>query len=212
MLVYQIGRSMMQRTLSSALAMIVLAIGVTKSSVLAQQPQRPPGKPVATIVDYDPPPTTLRGLLADVAAVVRGRVISSSAQRFDLKHGAAAPLTAHTFQIDEVFKRDLAAVSKGASIVTVIQHGGTITDPNGDVITGSLKDILQSGQEAILFLKEWPEAGGLTIAYGPAGTFLVKNGEVLIPGVVSSYPEFEGRRSISTATFVQLLRQLASTK
>jgi hypothetical protein len=36
--------------------------------------------------------------------------------------------------------------------------------------------------------------------------------EVLIPEVVSSYPEFEGRRSIPAATFVQLLRQLAAAK
>jgi hypothetical protein len=94
----------------------------------------------------------------------------------------------------------------------VIQHGGTIVDRDGGVITGSLKDLIEPGQEAILFLKAWPEAGGLTVAYGPAGTFLVTNEAVLVPEIVSSYPEFERRRSIPTATFVQLLRQLAVAK
>ena len=180
--------------------------------MFGQQRQRPPGEPRGSIVDYEPPPATLRGLFAEVAVVVRGRVISSSPRRYDLNGNRAIPLTAHDFQIDEVFKRDPVAVPKNAASITVIQHGGTIVDLDGNVITGGLNDIYKPGQEAIVFLNVWPAAGGLTVAYGPAGSFLVIDKEVLIPEIVSSYPEFEGRRSIPAATFVQLLRRLAAAK
>ena len=201
----------MQRILSSALTLTVLVFSLTKSPVFGQQRQRPPGEPRGSIVDYEPPPATLRGLFAEVAVVVRGRVISSSPRRWDLKYGSM-PLTAHDFQIDEVFKRDPVAVPKNAASITVIQHGGTIVDLDGNVITGALNDIYKPGQEAIVFLNVWPAAGGLTVAYGPAGSFLVVDNEVLIPEVVRSYPEFEARRSIPAATFVQLLRRLAAAK
>ena len=202
---------MTQRTLSSALTTTLLAFIVASSPVVGQQPQRPPGEPRGSIVDYEPPPATLRGLFAEVAVVVRGRVISSSPRRYDLKNHAI-PLTAHDFQIDEVFKRDPVAVPKNAASITVIQHGGTIVDLDGAVVTGALNDIYKPGQEAIVFLNVWPAAGGLTVAYGPAGSFLVMDNEVLIPEVVRSYPEFDGRRSIPAATFVELLRQLAAAK
>jgi hypothetical protein len=77
------------------------------------------------------------------------------------------------------------------------------------VITGALDDRYKPGQELIVFLTEWPQVGGLTVAYGPAGTFFVMNKEV--PEVLRSYPEFEGLGSIPIATFVQLLRPLAVT-
>jgi hypothetical protein len=121
------------------------------------------------------------------------------------------PLTAHDFQIDEVFKLD-PAVPKSASNITVIQHGGTIVDQNGREITDTLNEIYKLGQEMIVFLEVSPEVGGFTVAYGHAGTFFVMNNEVLIPAGIRSYPEFDGRRSIPTATFVQLLRQLTVAK
>lgn len=201
----------MQRILLSLLALVVVVIIAAQSPIFGQQPRRPPGEPKGSIVDYDRPPATLQGLFAEVAAVVRGRVISSSQRRHDLKY-SAMPLTAHDFQIDEVFKRDPVAVPNSASSITVIQHGGTVVNQDGKVITGALKDIYKPGQELIIFLSLSPSVGGLTVAYGPAGAFFVMNKEVLVPEVIRSYPEFEGRRSIPTATFVQLLRQLALAK
>ena len=201
----------MQRICISALTMTILVFSVDRSPVFGQQPQRPPGVPMGSIVDYDAPPPTLRGLFADVAVVVRGRVISSSPRRYDLKYGAM-PLTAHDFQIDEVFKLDPIAVPKSASNITVIQHGGTIVDQNGNVITGALNEIYKPGQELIVFLNASPTAGGFTVAYGPSGSFLMMNRDVLIPEGLRSYAEFNGRQSIPTATFVQLLRQLAAAK
>ena len=165
---------------------------------------------MSSIVDYDSPPATLRGLFADVAVVVRGRVISSSPRRYDLKY-RSIPLTAHDFQITELFKLD-PAVSKSASNITVIQYGGTIIDENGKEITGALNEIYKPGQELIVFLNVSPAAGGFTVAYGPVGGFLVMNDEVLVPEGVRSYAEFNGRQSIPTATFVQLLHQLALAK
>ena len=156
-------------------------------------------------------PATLRGLFSVVAVVVRGRVVSSSPRRYDLNHGRAMPLTAHDFQIDEVFKLDPMAVPKNASNITVIQHGGTIVDQDGREITGALNEIYKPGQELIVFLNVSPEAGGFTVAYGPAGGFLIVDKEVSIPQGLQSYAEFGGRPSIPTATFVQLLRQLATT-
>jgi hypothetical protein len=201
---------MMQRILLSALTITVLVFSVARSPVFGQQPRRPPGEPRGSTVDYDPPPATLRGLFADVAVVVRGQVVSSSPRRYDLRN-RAIPLTAHDFQIHEVFKLD-PAFPKNASTITVIQHGGTIVDQNDKAITGGLKDIYKPGQELIVFLTVAPRAGGFMVAYGPAGSFSIMNEEVLIPEVVRSYPEFDGRQSIPAATFVQLLRQLAIAK
>lgn len=198
----------MHRILSSALTVAVFASCVATTAVYGQQPRRPPGEPIASVVDYDAPPATLRGLFAVVAVAVRGRVTSSSPRRYDLNGGRAMPLTAHDFQIDEVFKLD-PAVPKSASNITVIQFGGKIVDQDGREITGALKEIFEPGQELIVFLNVSPTAGGFTVAYGPAGAFFVTNNEVLIPEGIRSYPEFGGRRSIPTGTFVQLLRQLA---
>jgi hypothetical protein len=122
------------------------------------------------------------------------------------------PLTAHDFQIDEVFKLDPMTVPKSASNITVIQHGGTIVDQDGREITGAPNEIYKPGQELIVFLKAWPAAGGFAVAYGPSGGFFVMDKEVSIPQGLRSYPEFGGRSSIPTETFVQLLRQLTTTK
>ena len=202
----------MQRTPPPALTSTVLAFCVATSFLYGQQPRRPPGEPRGSIVDYDAPPPTLRGLFLVVAVVVRGRVISSSPRRYDVTGGRSIPLTAHDFQIDEVFKLDPVAVPKGASNITVIQHGGTIVDQDGNEITGKLGEIYRPGQELIVFLNVSPAAGGFTVAYGPSGGFLVMDREVSIPQGLRQYAEFGGRPSIPTATFVQLLRQLAVTK
>ena len=104
------------------------------------------------------------------------------------------------------------AVPKSASNITVIQHGGTIVDQDGKEITGALKEIYKPGQELIVFLNVSPAAGGFTVAYGPSGGFTVMDKEISIPQGLRSYAEFGGRPSIPTATFVQLLRQLAVAK
>lgn len=206
----EVGRPMMRRILFSAFTIAILVFIVARG-VSGQQAQRPLTDPIGSFVDYVRPPSTLLGLIADVAVVVRGRVLSSSPDRWDVNDGAI-PLTAHDFQIDEVFKRDPVAVPKSASTIRVIQIAGTMVNQDGKVITGALKDVYKPGQELIVFLNVSPRAGGLTVAYGPAGAFFVMNEEVLIPEVLSAYPEFEGRRSIPTAAFVQLLRQLAIAK
>jgi hypothetical protein len=73
-----------------------------------------------------------------------------------------------------------------------------------------LREVRESGSD-ILQLREALLVRSFTVACGPAGTFFVVNKEVLIPEVLWSYPEFEGRRSIPIARFVQLLRQLTVT-
>jgi len=201
----------MQQLLLSALTITTLALCVGTSPVSGQQARRPPTDPIGSFVDYVRPPNTLLGLIADVAVVVRGRVLSSSPDRWDVNDGAI-PLTAHNFQIDEVFKRDPVAVPQSASTIRVVQIAGTMVGQDGKVITGALKDVYKPGQELIVFLNVSPRVGGLTVAYGPAGAFVVMNKEVLIPEVLWSYPEFEGRRSIPIETFVQLLRQLSSKR
>ena len=196
----------MQRIVLPALTMTVLVFCVPTSPVSGQPPRHTPGVPMPPVIDYVPPPATLRGLLDDATVVVRGRVISSSSRRFDLGK-RSIPLTAHDFQLDEVFKLDPVALPTGTSNITVIQDGGTTEDLNGAVVTMAVNDVYKPGQELILFLKAPPGAGGFTVAYGPSGGFLVMNNDVLIPERVRSYAEFNGRQSIPLATFVQLLRR-----
>jgi hypothetical protein len=185
---------------------VLLKPAVARSSVVGQ-PRRPPGEPRGVIVDYARPPATLRGLFAEVAVVVRGRVTASSS-----RPRGGTPLTAHDFQIDDVFKTDPAVGPKTGSIITVIQHGGTIVGQNGTEITGGLNEIVKPGQELIVFLFFWRAEGAFTPAYGPHSTFLMIDKEVLVPETLRSYPEFDGHTSVPTATFVQLLRQLAVEK
>ena len=61
----------MQRTPPQALTTTVLAFCVATSFLYGQQARRPPGEPRGSIVDYDAPPPTLRGLF-DVVAVAYG--------------------------------------------------------------------------------------------------------------------------------------------
>jgi hypothetical protein len=200
---------MMQRIFFSTFTIAILVFTVARGPAFGQQPRRPPGEPMSPIVDYEPPPATLRGLFADVAVVVRGRVISSSPRL----RNQSIPLTAHDFQIDEVFKPDSTGLPKSASNITVIQDGGTSEDLNGRVVTMAVKDVYKPGQEVILFLRASPGDGGFTMAYGPSGGFLVVNNDVLVPERVRShYSELNGRQSIPTAAFVQLLRQFAIAK
>jgi hypothetical protein len=200
----------MQRLLLLALTVTVLVLWVPTRSVFAQ-PQRTPGVSRPPIIDYDPPPATLRGLFADVPVVVRGRVISSSPRRYDIQN-RSIPLTAHDFEIDEAFKLDPVVLPKNTSHITVIQDAGATEDLNGKAVTMNVDEIYKPGQELILFLKASPGAGGFTVAYGPAGGFLIRNQEVLIPVRVKSYAEFSGRESIPKATFAGLLHQLALPK
>jgi hypothetical protein len=145
----------MQRLLLSALTITILALCVGTSPVSGQQARRPPTDPIGSFVDYVRPPSTLLGLIADVAVVVRGQVLSSSPDRWDVNDGAI-PLTAHDFQIDEVFKRDPVAVPKSASTIRVIQIAGAMVNQDGKVITGALKDVYKPGQELIVFLNVSP--------------------------------------------------------
>jgi hypothetical protein len=191
----------MQRILLSALTVTVLVFCVATSPVFGQQPRHTPGVPMPPVIDYAPPPATLRGLFADVAVVVRGRVLSSSPRRHDLGN-RSIPLTAHDFQIDEVLESDPIALPKSASNITVIQDAGTTEDLNGKPVTMAANDVYKPGQELILFLRVSPGDGGFTMAYGPSGGFLVMNNDVLVPERVRSYAEFNGRQSIPAATFV----------
>lgn len=200
----------MTQPVHAVLTMVVCICSCCHANVSAQAEGGSAPQSVTTFVDYEAPPPTLAGLWASAAVVVRGRVVGSSQRRHDSTARLSIPLIAYDFQVGDVLKSDAASLGTMTQI-TVLEHGGTITDQQGRTVTASpsAPKPYEPGQELILFLNPSPLAGGFSVAYGAAGSFPIDKDEVRLPRAARSYNEFQGHETVPTASFLAALRTLA---
>jgi hypothetical protein len=164
---------------------------------------------ITTIDDLEAPPSSLEELWAESAIVARVRIETSTPQ----VRGAgilSSVATHHTAVLLEVLKDD--EHRKPGSRIGILRPGGEATHKGRKYRTiVSVFDILEPGQELILFLSESRQQplGPFVIPAGPAGAYLVENDSVIVPEHARRHmPVFRERHRMPTAEFLARLRML----
>lgn len=168
---------------------------------------------ITVIVDLEAPPSSLEELWAESAIVARVRIESSTPQ-VRAVGPASSVATHHTAVLLEVLKGD--EHRKPGSRIRFVQPVGEATYKGRTYRTVvSAWDVLQPGQELILFLSESERQppGVLIIRAGPAGAYVVENGSVFVPEHARRHmPVFQGKSRMPTVEFVAQLRKLQVNK
>jgi hypothetical protein len=162
---------------------------------------------VTYTVDYVQPPSTVAGLWDHSNAVVRGKVLArkaEAAQKPGADIGTARVSTLLTIELSEVLKPN-EHIPLNASTIDIVQAAGELDIGTKVVRVDGGYDPLVPESEYILFL-EWNQGlQHFEIAYGPDGTFLLRNGLIETPA-----RNDPGRRLQKTpvASFLQVIRAL----
>lgn len=158
--------------------------------------------------NYGPPPASLDELWERAQLIVRG-VIEDSHVRPLAPANRPTVVTDHRLRVTEVLKGALPGA--GARVVHVLQTAGSLTiDGIAVTVDPGAMPVLRRQQDVLLFLNEWRTAGGYSIAFGPAGLYLLDDDEVRVP--VFMKPDLDNNSRVSKADFLRALRQRAGRK
>jgi len=160
--------------------------------------QRPPGKPVAVVVDYLAPPDSLGALVKSAALIVRGRPDSS--RRMILGNTAGIE---YRVTVLEAFKA--SSSQPGVNEIGVVELGGGQVNGLGVPTTGDPPVKLRPRGESVLFLSLWPAVNGYSILSG--GAFPIEGTDVVIPDAVRKMKAFGGSDRLPQAEFAALLKK-----
>ena len=193
-------------------ASALLAVTVTTSTVGEQAKRKNPSRGTL-YADYDPAPASLDDLWRESDLIVQGRILVTNVRRSNSAK-RAVPVTEHQLHLTDVLKSPPGS-NFSAKTVTVRQLAGSL-DIDGMQITvdpGSMP-ILAPQQEVVLFLKKSEDQeGGFSIAYGPAGVYILDNDRVAIPQVAKPLRSlFGGQSYVSKADFLAAMKAQASKK
>lgn len=186
--------------------MCLLVLSAAMRIWAQQHPPSPPGGETIHI-DVLAPPDTLAKMYADSDLVIHGVVASSGAPT--TIPGAVMPVVIRHQEVRvlEILKSDPTTPTPSGN-VSVIQHGGT-THVNGrEFSTDYPADLLEPGEEVILFLAKSTRLRGYTIAYASAGVFAVTaDRSTVVPKRVKQLmPEFKGRDTLAADELLGALR------
>ena len=166
----------------------------------AQEPQgqRPPGKPVATYVDYMAPPNSLEELTSKASLIVRGRPHSPKPVTVGNLVGTEYRVTVHEVLKDTQGERSLTEIA-------LVELGGDPVDGRGVPTRAEPPVRLRPDAESVLFLSIWPAAQSYSIASG--GAFPIENDYVVIPSAVRHMKAFGGKDRMAQGEFAALVRK-----
>lgn len=157
------------------------------------------------VTDYMPPPASFDKYWGAVNAVVRGTLETRSVRAIDRARPTVD--THHVLRVLEVLKDDGAIGSR--TTINISDAGGStrlrdreIKAEPGPVTRLPLK------QEVIVFLQRARSADLFVVAFGPAGLFIVADGDVSVPHGVRHYKEFYNKSRMSTAELRTLIRSI----
>lgn len=182
----------LQAVVALALALTIQAFGQDA------QGQRPPGRPVATYVDYLAPPSSLETLTSQAALIVRGRAHSPKPVMIGNLIG-----TEYSVTVIEVLKDNQG--ERRLTEITLVEIGGEPFDGRGVPTRGEPPLRLRPDAESVFFLTLWPAAQSHSIASG--GAFPIEDGYVVISNAVSQMKPFGGKDRMLVGEFVALVRK-----
>jgi hypothetical protein len=153
-------------------------------------------------------PLTLKALADKSDAIVRGRVRSIG----DLSEaliGATTPLAVHfdTLEVLETMKSSSNARSLAG--MRVMQFGGKIESPGGQVETRNSFAIgFKPDEEVIVFVRKHPLVDAYVLASSPISAFEVaaESRFVSLPEKARALPEFDGRTWMPLGEFRSILQ------
>ena len=183
------------RLFTSALIVLSLHVPTTAEQSSSQQP---PGRPVATFVDFIAPPDTFEARARAAALIVRGRPHSPQPTIVGSLGGLEYRVT-----LLEVFKDGRQQRAPGE--IRVVEVGGGQLNNRGLPTVGEPPTKITPDAECYLFLSVWPAANGYAVLSG--GAFSVDGAAVVIPESVSKMKAFGGRARVPQREFVVLLRK-----
>ena len=159
---------------------------------------------------YPPPPETLKGLWDAAPVVLRARIET-----------VGSPLLGPRMLVERLHGLRVVELLKGPSdfpkTFRLSLPGGTVSVDGVEHVTDYERDMVDVGDEALLFLIPMPKTGVYALAFGPAGFFEVSyvrdpsqpmgSTRLKIPPRAQRIRELNGRTSIEFQELLRTIRQ-----
>jgi hypothetical protein len=195
----------------ATIILALLALATTGATALGQ---KPPNKPDRGIIhaDYGPDPTSLEEMWRVSDLIVRGSVKTSSLQRSSASK-RAVPTTRHHLQLLEILKDDTKS-HKVNQAITLVQMAGSL-DIDGMQVTvdPGRMPILAPKQEVLVFLRRVDGSQDFSLAYGPAGLYVLDDPTVTIPAEARPIRSlFQEKGAVPRNEFLTVVKQQAARR
>lgn len=185
-------------------AFFIAAVAPTSAFAQARGRQHGPA------ILYPPLPDTLKGLWDAAPVVLRARIET-----------VGSPLLSPRMLVERLHGLRVVELLKGPSdfpkTFRLSLPGGTVSVDGVEHVTDYERDMVDVGDEALLFLIPMPKTGVYAPAFGPAGFFALSHvrdpsqpmgsTRVTIPPRAQRIREFAGRTSIELEELAQILRR-----
>jgi hypothetical protein len=201
---------MLARHIAVSAAIVIIGVATIGATMPDQATREKPNRGIL-YADYGPDPASFDELWRASDLVVRGSVQATTVRRSNASK-RAVPVTLHRLQVLEVLKS--SGASDARQTISLVQMAGSL-DIDGMQVTvdpGSMP-ILAPKQEVLAFLKTDPQGLGFSIAFGPAGLYVVSQENVTIPREASALlPLFHGQSTVRRADFMAAMKARAASQ